>query len=139
VWSFGASSSQRRVSRREFLRGYTHIINNASARHNLAATLEDLLGGCWDTFESSYRDGKGLTGVMTKQQFADYVTCWNLSEDEAMKLFEEIAGEGAEGITREQYLLAAWDFYFSMDPSERRRGGHNFFGRLSDKKSSLAF
>jgi hypothetical protein len=120
------------------MRGYTHIINNAGARRNLAATLEDLLGGCWDTFEHSYRGGEAATGAMSKQQFADYVMCWNLSEAEAKRLFEEIAGADAETIAREQYLMAAWDFYFSMDPSKRGTGD-NFFGQLSVKKSSLSF
>jgi hypothetical protein len=162
VWSFGVAHSKKRVSRKEFMRGYTHIIKSRSARAKLCETIEELLGGCFDLFDAENRGQR--TGSMNKPQFIDYVTCWNLSEAEAEQLFVDIVklectpslgvdiadgrrkglqdvGEGDcqedEQITRQQYLNAAWDFYFSMDdvPS----AGMNFYGSLRQRKQHLTF
>lgn len=138
MWSFGVSNAQHRVSRREFMRGYTHIIKDAEARRSLVTTLEDLLGGCWDTFDKAYHGSDSTPdGEMSRQEFIDYKTCWNLSEAEAGALFDEVAGKGATSITKQQYLHAAWDFYFSMQPAQG--AGQNFWGTLQQKKTHLSF
>jgi hypothetical protein len=127
VWSFGVSNAAKCVNQREFLRGYTHIIKSPPARENLCHTIEDLLGGCFDTFDQ-VNNGGTAAGGMTQDEFVEYVRCWNLSEAEGKQLFMDIAGNGGERISRQQYLLAAWDFYFSMD--EQPSPGDNFFGRV---------
>jgi hypothetical protein len=132
VWSFGVSNKAHRVSRREFIRGYTHIIKSSVARQNLSRTLEDLLGGCWDEFDRAHSGT--ADGMMSREEFVDYQMCWNLSRAEAEKVFEEVAGRGAETITKKEYLLAAWDFYFSMQPGEG--GGTNFYGNLKKRSST---
>ena len=74
---------------------------------------------------------------MDKQEFIEYQTCWNLTPDEAVCLFEAAAGRNAEKISREDYLLAAWDFYFGMDEAHPGPGAY-FWGKVKIK-SHLAF
>jgi hypothetical protein len=107
VWSFGVSNAKKRVSQREFIRGYTHVIKSPPARENLCHTLEALLGGCFDTFDE-VNNGGTPTGSMTKAEFIEYQRCWNLTDVESAQLFADIAGKDATRISRQQYLLAAW-------------------------------
>ena len=44
----------QRVTRREFMRGYTHLIKDAAARRELNRTIAHLLGGAWDCFDVAY-------------------------------------------------------------------------------------
>ena len=70
VWSFGVRLKDMRVSKREFVHGYTHIIKRAEARRSLSTTLEDLLGGCFDIFDDTLHGER--TGQMSKEKFVAY-------------------------------------------------------------------
>ena len=136
MWSFGEDFGARAVSRRQFIRGYTHVIKDPTARHELNKTIHSLLGATFDAFDAA--SGGSGAGLMTRAQFVDYQGCWNLTEDEAIDLFNCVAGKSTEHITKAQYLLSAWDFYFGMD--ERAAGaGHKFWGRMRSTRPNLTF
>ena len=73
---------------------------------------------------------------MGREEFIEYQMCWNLTRDEAAKAFETAAGKNAAEITRDQYLRAAWEFYFGMD--EAQGGAADFWGSLRTR-SNLTF
>ena len=52
------------------MHGYTHIIKRVEARRHLSATLEDLLGGCFDIFDDTLHGHR--TGQMSKEKFVAY-------------------------------------------------------------------
>jgi hypothetical protein len=124
VWRFGVRAKEKRVSRREFIRGYTHIIKSKPDRQKLCATVEHLLGGCFDVFDDTLHGER--KGSMTKQDFVSYQMCWNLAAEEAEHLFRDITDPPQKRvidfestdvgkpdllsayITREQYLNGAF-------------------------------
>lgn len=59
-----------KVSKREFVHGYTHIIKRTAARQQLSVTLEDLLGGCFDFFDDTMHGQR--TGQMSREMFVSY-------------------------------------------------------------------
>lgn len=130
VWSFGVSNSAQKVSRREFLRGYSGIVKDASARRDLCDTIQDLLGASFDMVAEHGEH----TGRMTEPQFISFVSCWNLNEQDGRQLFRDLDKDNMGIVTREQYLLAAWQFYFEM--VDRKGPGNNFWGLLRKKNPS---
>lgn len=70
VWSFGIRQKDKRVSKKAFVHGYTHIIKRQKPRQQLSATLEDLLGGCFDIFDDTLHGER--TEQMTKDDFVKY-------------------------------------------------------------------
>ena len=138
-----------RVSRAEFLRGYTHTIKSTPRREALRQTLNSVLGDCFDAFDESHH-GK-LLGHLTKQEFIEFHTRWNVSAAEAEHLFLDVTGSPRPGpqldgeiimedpnilLSKQAYMDAAWDFYFSMPDSRPYQPGTNFYGivRSSEKK-----
>jgi hypothetical protein len=70
VWSFGIRLKDTKVSRKEFVHGYTHIIKREEPRQQLSTTLEELLGGCFDIFDDTMHGQR--TGKMSKEEFVSY-------------------------------------------------------------------
>lgn len=138
-----------RVSRSEFLRGYTHTIKSTTRRESLRQTLSSVLGECFDAFDEA-QHGKRL-GTLSKQEFIVFHMRWNVSAAEAEQLFLDITGcprpgpqldgevideDPTASISKQAYMDAAWDFYFSMPDKKPYGPGTNFYGilRSADRK-----
>lgn len=149
IWSYGMYVKHMRVSRTEFLRGYTHTIKSTARRESLRHTLSSVLGEFFDAFDEA-RHGQ-LLGHLTKQEFIAFHMRWNVSAAEAEQLFLDITGSPRPGpqldgevidddptitISKQDYMNAAWDFYFSMPDKKPYRPGTNFYGilRSADRK-----
>lgn len=138
-----------KVSRTEFLRGYTRTIKSCRRRESLRQTLNSVIGECFDAYDEA-QHGE-LLGRLNKQEFISFHTRWNVSAAEAEQLFLDMTGQSKPGpqldgevtiadptasVSKQDYMNAAWDFYFSMPDEKPYRPGTNFFGivRKAPKK-----
>lgn len=142
-----------RVSRTEFIRGYTHTIKSTRRRESLRQTLNSLFGEVFDAFDEA-QHGKRL-GHLSKQEFIAFHMRWNVSAAEAEQLFLDITGAPRPGpqldgevigddpstqLSKQDYMNAVWDFYFSMPDRKPYGPGTNFYGIVrSAEKKHLTF
>jgi hypothetical protein len=127
------TQTAQKVSRREFMRGYANVVKDANEREKLSVTLTELLGRCFEQFDHCVH-GKEARGFLTEDEFVRFVYCWNLQDEEARALFHEIDAEKTGRVTKTQYLLTAWDFYFRMH--DTHSAGNGFWGRLRKPRPS---
>jgi len=104
------------------------------ARSRLCSTIEHLFTEFFCTFDRAVHGGEPR-GHLTEPEFVAYAALWNLSPEDARTLFADVDADRTGRVTLEQYLLAAWDFYFCMD--EHAGTGKNFLGVLQRKRISL--
>lgn len=115
------------------MRGYANVVKDAMEREKLAVTLQGLLGSCFDQFDKCVHSNTPQ-GFLSEDEFVRYTFCWNLEEEESRRLYRDIDREQTGRVTKEQYLLAAWDFYFNM--YDHHTPGNNFWGTLRSPRGS---